>query len=96
MDPTSLEYDLVRGAAQPDSGTGPPAISGWARMGRGAIGTSNTAANCLGWTTASTTSRGNTVFLDPDWSNLASVNFAPWDIGFNDCAVLNKVWCIED
>jgi hypothetical protein len=105
MDLSSLEYDLSRGTALADSGTGPPVsfsqspapAYGWAHMGTNAYDSSNFGlgtANCQAWTN-SASGVGTVLHLAPFWAESAG-GHTPWTLGSHPCGNPNRVWCVED
>ena len=100
LDPSNLGYNTVLGYTTADSGQGPPSSDvawGWVRTGNVSstfdpVGT----GNCENWTVTNSFSYGAQAKFDSSWSSAG--DFPGWVVEnrAGGCAVLSRVWCVED
>ena len=98
-EPSNLKYNTTLGHNLTDSGQGPPSfydgVLGWVRTGYVAhTGGDVGKANCNLWTSASSSNRGTSAYLNSDWSIAPDISV--WSVGHSGCQIPNHVWCIED
>jgi hypothetical protein len=97
QDTSNLEYALLLGDVETDSGSGPISNnSGWVRTGQDA----STTENCNNWTSASASHTGRRMILrfPSEWNDPAT-QLSPWEVTIpQSCAPASatNVWCIED
>lgn len=100
MDPSQLKYDVNRGFATQDSGSGPPSDGlAWIRTGESASsgGSAPGRASCEGYTV--TTGNGTSAVLYPDWEaggGGTDSRIPWWRVSQVPCALDFKVWCVEE
>ncbi len=97
LDPSRLTYNTALGAAQDDSGQGPPSfLGGLVRTGYGSDnGTTPGQANCNAWTSNNPSHYGTYVQLPRNWS-VGSEDLNVWEVGITFCSTPVRVWCVGD
>ncbi len=97
-DVTELQYNATLGAAQADSGNGPPTgFYGWIRTGAlSTVSGGAGGANCDTWTSNSGVDSGTAVILPNGWTSASVSLISPWFATTQTCSQLLRVWCVED
>jgi len=97
FDFSSLRYDTALGFTAPDSGFGPPFISGWIRTGFFGTGSPTPGnGNCNAWTSDNNMDQGTIVEIGQfNWASPAT-SVSPWSAESRPCDAPISVWCVQD
>lgn len=109
LNPSTLKYDTTLGAAEDDSGSGPPSANrigvGWMRGGSRSSGAAiEGLSNCLVWTDNSSNHYGTAAGLPGDLSTKTTASpVYPWVPAGNPanggaiaCSTAIAVWCVQN